>query len=414
MDEGTLKITLAPTISEEGLAKLKEQLSNIGLGNLSVGTAAGASAEAGSTDTAGTDKTTDLGKKLDEAAADSKADKNEAAKKEETEKAEQKDQHKEEMAEDDEKTTSRWSKLGSALNVGWEGLQVVGGFMGKVWDGFSEFISYLRKTSPLLDAVLNIWDLAWTIFFRPIATALGVRLVPMMEELLNSAVEASEAIWEAYEEDGLTGMIVEAFKQGKSVLSGFFEDMWDLFPEDGLLGQFAVAGKRLTTWLVDGNGLTQIVNAIIYVATLVTKILAAVASTGGMSGMGAIGGAMSGAMLGGTVGGPWGMLIGGIVGGLAGYYMGNKADNASGMADGGLVDPTPGGSWHLLGEGGQPEWVVPKSQERSFARNVLGGQASNGNTYIYNINGYTDSQLTDYVTGVSNRQTNMSRLRSGF
>ena len=81
-------------------------------------------------------------------------------------------------------------------------------------------------------------------------------------------------------------------------------------------------------------------------------------------------------------------------------YMGSRV----GFATGGYVPASPGGQLVLVGEGGEGEYIVPKSQAES-----MGGITNN-----WYISGLTQEDLIEMIDDRISRQISRSRIQGGL
>lgn len=67
-----------------------------------------------------------------------------------------------------------------------------GALLGAIAAGVGLFVAQLKKSSPVLQAVFDIFELAWNLLFMPLGNALGELLLPMAEYLINFAIAFNE------------------------------------------------------------------------------------------------------------------------------------------------------------------------------------------------------------------------------
>lgn len=232
------------------------------------------------------------------------------------------------------------------------GVNFIMNFVKKLWDKLLASSPFLRNIITMFDQVLNL-------ILGPIGTAIGIELIPMLKNLYNSVYKVVQAMWKAYEEDGLSGMIREAIRGILPILKEFLPD--------------------LAMTLIE----------------VIPEIVAGVAEGvfsffKGSSGNGIIDAFKN--LLGSTLGG--GFLF----------------------ADGGVVEPTPNGTLAVIGEGGEREFVFPQSKLEQYTSNVAKSVSSNrgGDTYYISVTGYTDTDLTDKIVTVLNRKTDAQRIYGGL
>lgn len=283
------------------------------------------------------------------------------------------------FAKDDEK--------GEGLSDIKGNVMAVVGAVRMVFDVAEEFIKTFRRSSPLLDNVLNLIENAWNLVLAPIATAIGIKMIPLVEEIYTGVYKTVQLMWEAYENEGIVGMI-------KIALGGIGDIIKDclLWGIEALIGAETVEAIRrsidtISGWLPEGT----------YWA-LFTGFLDSINP----------------------------FKSGGIGGGVGAEDM-SRVNNAilDGIewlsaklgfgAEGGYVEASPSGTPMILGEAGQREYIIPESKVSSFAQQFSPKGDLKGTTNVYiTIDGYTDHDLTDKIVNVINSRTELSDLRSGF
>lgn len=80
---------------------------------------------------------------------------------------------------------------------GGAGLKIAGlakflGPAGAIASGIALIYNQLKKSSPVLQAVSNLFELAWNLLWMPLGNALGTLLLPMAEDLINFAIAFNE------------------------------------------------------------------------------------------------------------------------------------------------------------------------------------------------------------------------------
>lgn len=312
---------------------------------------------------------------------------------------------------EDEREEIRKNKIQTALNVSTratnliatQGLQLVKGLFG-----FLEGIySRMRAASPLLRTIETMFNLAMTLFFMPLGNKLATMLIPATIDL----VEKVTSMWEAFEGKSLGEMFAHAFDRGLAVLGGYFKNIGKILSDQGgLLG--AIGGLISTFGGFVKNNMINLLTGILnmskfmieHLKEIITVIVAfkAVSISLALAQMAVT--AVSNSLLG-ELGA--GILAAAAVavplvaaGGTYGLL------DSIGMADGGYVPATPGGELHILGEGGEGEYVIPESKLKG-----LGGGSAN---ITYNIYGYTDSELEGIIRRTTDDQVSRYRLQGGF
>ena len=271
------------------------------------------------------------------------------------------------------------------------------------FDVLNTIYKELKKSSPLLEAVESLFQLAMQLFFMPLGNKLAEILIPAVIELLDNVVD----MWDELGDGGLSDIFEKAIEFGITYLSSFFNKIGDaLIEQGGFLADIGEIFKSVgsfiekdllnviklilgvSTWTVNhlGTMITLIGSfmSLHYALQLATMAVIAASSPG-----------ISGKVLGAAA-------VATAVGGVAlSGYIGSQV----GFASGGYVPASPGGQLVLVGEGGEGEYIVPKSQAENFG---------NGTTIINNFYGYTTEELESKVNSVISDQITNARLRSGF
>lgn len=287
-------------------------------------------------------------------------------------------------------------------NVLQSGLNTV---IGTVQDIYNR----LKQSSPLLQTIESLFNLAVQLFFMPLGNKLATVLLPAVLELVDGVME----IWDKFEGKSLGEMFTIAISEGARLFGEYIANIGTLLKEEG-----GVVGSIGSTLVVLGNLISskgaEIINGIAkllefimqnlpgIITTLVgfkamtVAMLAAImintAMTAGAASLWTLGGAAVA-----------GAVTAGVASAAISNMFGTETD-ISGHANGGYIPPTPGGKIIRVAEGGEGEYIIPESKRL----------ATGGNTYNITINGMTNDELKTYITDIVNDRTNEYRLRSGF
>ena len=260
-----------------------------------------------------------------------------------------------------------------------------------------DIYSRLKASSPLLQAIESLFQLAMTLFFMPLGNKLGEILIPATLDLLDAVLD----LWDEYGDGKLGDMFGIAINKGVTIIAGYFNNIGDTLIEQG--GMVADIGRLVKTvaGFISTSGI-PLLNSILNITTTVLANLKHfislwVAMKAAEMAMNAVG------FLGEAVGAKTAIGVTAIAA-LAGMGMSELALTGMGMAEGGYVPASPGGQLRVLGEGGRGEYVIPEDKMGSMG----------GGTIINNFYGYNEEQLVQKVNDVVNQQVSQSRLRSGF
>lgn len=262
---------------------------------------------------------------------------------------------------------------------------VTGGIVGGMSKGFSallgpigiiaEVVQMLAGSSPLLKAVLQLFQLAFTLFFMPFGNILGEILLPLMMDLINWVVAFNEwmaelnleaiiawfhGVWEGLKDffGGIFDAYIQFFKNIISTITGVFEWLW------GHLG--GILGK---VWDTIKSIFTKIVDLVKAFFKLPAQIGNAVWNS--IKGVGSS-----------------------VWEGVTGFF---------GFSGGGYIPPTPGGTLIRVGEGTRGEYIVPVGSQME---SKLGGGGQTINiTFsgpVYGMNDF-ENKVNDIISKASNR-----------
>ena len=277
-------------------------------------------------------------------------------------------------------------------------------FLKKTFAFVESIFNQLKKSSPLLQAIEQLFNLAWTLFFMPLGNKLGEMLIPAVIKMMDDVM----AIWDAFEGMSLGEMFSHAITKGVEMLAGFISTIGEtLSKQSGLVGSI---GRMLLT--VSGfiehhlaGMLNTIVNVVSFVVDHLKEIIALIVAFKVASialqvsqivatyASASAGGKLTGGAVAAAIGIPAALSI------AAGSYT-----YAAAYAEGGYVPATPGGQLAIIGEGGEGEYIIPESK--------MG--AAGGNTYIVNNYMMSTDELDRHIREIIRGEVSASRLRSGF
>lgn len=315
-----------------------------------------------------------------------------------------------------EGTQKRNADLMKFLSQG--SMQIATGLKGILTKSFEVTEMIYKKlvaSSPLLQAIENLFNLAWSLFFMPIGNKLGELLIPAVIELMDGVM----AFWEEYGNGGLGDMVSHAVTEGVKLLGDFFGTIGDALAEQtgwvGAIGRFLQGLGRF----IENNGerlLDLVLNWAVWNIEHLGTMITLIGSF--MSLHYALQTALMLLIAGGT---PWQAALGGvIIGGIgvgASAYLGSQLN----MAEGGYVPATDGGMMVRVAEGGQGEYVIPESRVvpldqalTSVSSNVPSLGSKSGNSYIVNVYSYSIEEIKAVIKDVLSDEISQSRLRSGY
>lgn len=281
------------------------------------------------------------------------------------------------------------------------------GFLKKTFSLVESLYAQLKKSSPLLQAIEQLFNLAWTLFFMPIGNKLGEMLIPAVIQLMDDVMD----IWDAFDGMSIGEMLEYAITKGVEILSRFIITIGEqLSEQSGLVGSIGNMlltvgnflqkhGEKMLDTLAGVAGfildhLKEIIALIVAFkamsAALQIQLIYATYRVALGADLFKNASALAGMALA-TV------AIGAITGGAA--YAGMNA-----FAEGGYVPATPGGQLAIIGEGGEGEYVIPESK--------LGEMG--GSHYTVNVYSYSAEETKQLVRDVVSDEISKSRLKSGY
>lgn len=283
----------------------------------------------------------------------------------------------------------QFTKIGDTMTKG------VNMAFGVVEDIFKE----LKKSSPLLQTLESLFNLAMQLFFMPLGNKLAEVLLPAVINL----VETAAKMWDELGDGSLDQIFSKAITYGINALSTFFLNIGDaLKGQGGMLGSLGnimtgignfIKGPAFTIietilgvveFVIDN--LKTIIAAIVAfkVASMTMSILTTQAIITGQT-----------QAMGNSVGTAAGLAI--LAGGAAMIGMG-----AAGFADGGIVPHTPGGRLVTVAEN-EDEVIMPKSKAGG-----MGGNVTN------NFYGYTSDDIREMIDKSVSEKISISYIKGGY
>ena len=258
------------------------------------------------------------------------------------------------------------------------------GFVQGMFGVVEEIYKQMKKSSPLLEMIENLFNLAMQLFFMP----LGNKLVEVMLPAIINMLDAVMDIWDKFEGKTLGQMFSIAITEGVQLVASYLMDLGSLLEDEGgivgaigallsTIGNFlADDGARIIEFLAKVfeflmNNVGRLILAAIefFVASLAVQsaiftsltayfaqgFLREIPLVGGLS-PSAIGLATAATVVGGANVALFGTGLGG---------------DLLGLAEGGYVPATPGGQIVRIAEAGEGEYVVPESKVKGFVNEMM-------------------------------------------
>lgn len=304
------------------------------------------------------------------------------------------------------------------------------------FDVLNTIYKELKKSSPLLEAVESLFNLAMQLFFMPLGNKLGEILIPAVIELLDNVVD----MWDELGDGGLAAMFDVAITKGIEYLADFFTNVGEtLEGQGGILADLGEIFKAVGNFIE--HNLLDVINLILdWTMWNVDHLGTLIALIGSFMSLHYALQLATMAVIASSSSTPWGQALGytALAVGTAGIGASLYVGGLVGYGDGGYIPATPGGKAILVAEEGEGEYVVPESKKEQFAMENMPAMpqvefrvtdkdwisekdssdigAQNGATYniTNNFYGYTTDELERTVNDVLEDQISRARLRSGF
>lgn len=347
-------------------------------------------------------------------------------------------------------TGKKITKAGAVMGAVSAGLGLIGGAITTVANivsaGFGISTSLLKSinkltlkilnTSPIFETIKNILNLAFTMAFLPAMTLLGDKLMPVILNLLNEAVQFGDTLANLFTEERINKIvgafdksfkgIIDYFNNHAEELADMVTGMIDLLPDmidmqRGLIEIFVsnkdrildllkdtisvftsmISGDLLTkalkfaqsaTTFIDANGDT-ILSAVLTISKFIVDIANFLTGSGGKKYQEEQRQAQTEAA-------------------QNNDYLGYLAATGKGLvnaltfgrvklAEGGYVPATPGGVPAIIGEGGEGEYVIPESKLANMG----------GVTVVFSGNVYGMNDFKQQVRSIMNEYTTKANFR---
>ena len=305
------------------------------------------------------------------------------------------------------------------------------GFVQGMFGVVEDIYKQMRKSSPLLEMIENLFNLAMQLFFMPLGNKLAEVMLPAIINLLDAVMD----IWDKFENKTLGEMFSIAITEGVQLIAGYFTELGGLLEDQG--GIVASIGTLLSTignflaedgakiievlanvfsFLMDhlgtfiGLAIEFFVASIAAQAGILAYLMASLDWRGSLSKV-AAGAAVTAAVGAGAIG------MGTVIG-----------DAILGFAEGGYIPATPGGEIIRIAEGGEGEYVVPESKVGNFVTEMIpyNSSVSNVSTNVSTANmggnvtnnfyfeGLTNDDLRRIIKEEVNEMVSQSKYRGGY
>lgn len=312
------------------------------------------------------------------------------------------------------------------------------GFVQGMFGVVEDIYKQLKKSSPLLEMIENLFNLAVTLFFMPLGNKLAEVMLPAILNMLDAVMD----IWDKFEGKTLGEMFSTAITEGVQLVASYLMDLGSLLEDEGgivssigsllsAIGDFlADDGAKIIEFL---TGVFEfLMNNVGYLIVMAVEFFAV--SIGIQSGIFAylmarmdwkeIGSKIAATSAIGVGVGAFTAVNAGFIGsGIAGDVL-----NLQGYANGGYIPPSPGGKIVRVVEGGEGEYIIPESKVDTMLPGMIpySSPVSNVNTNVSTANmgnnvtnnfyfeGLTNDDLRRIIKEEVDDMVSQSKYRSGY
>ena len=304
------------------------------------------------------------------------------------------------------------------------------GFVQGMFGVVEDIYKQMRKSSPLLEMIENLFNLAMQLFFMPLGNKLAEVMLPAIINMLDAVMD----IWDKFEGKTLGEMFTIAIVEGVQLIAGYFTNLGALLEEQGgIVGTIGSLLSSLGSFLSNnGVKILELVEKVFsflmdhlgtFIGLAIEFFVASIAAQAGilaylmasLDWRDSLGKVMAGAAVTAAVGaGAIGM--GTVIG-----------DAILGFAEGGYVPATPGGEIIRIAEGGEGEYIVPESKVGNFVTEMIPYTSTNqrydmSNTKTSSSNvvnnfyfeGLTNDELKTIIRDEVNDMVSQSKYRGGY
>ena len=271
--------------------------------------------------------------------------------------------------------------------------------IGMAFDVVDGIYKEIKKSSPLLQTLESLFNLAMQLFFMPLGNKLAEVLLPAVINL----VETAAKMWDELGDGNLSQIFAKAIEWGVNAIAKFFTDVGGtLKSQGGLLGSIGKMMESIGNFVK--GGLLNVINAILNLTGFVIDNLKTILATivafkaahlaAQIATMYVI--MHSGEKINGTSVGIG--MAAATIAGFAGTY---GVLSSQGLADGGEIKHTPGGRLVTVAEN-EDEIIMPKSKAG------MGGNVTN------NFYGYTSDDIRDMIDRSVSEKISLSYIKGGY
>lgn len=315
------------------------------------------------------------------------------------------------------------------------------GFVQGMFGVVEDIYKQMKKSSPLLEMIENLFNLAMTLFFMPLGNKLAEVMLPAIINMLDAVMD----IWDKFEGKTLGEMFSIAITEGVQLVASYLMDLGALLKDEGgivgaigsllsTIGDFlADDGARIIEFLAKVfeflmNNVGKLILAAIefFVASIAIQTaifasLSAYFAQGFLSKIPVIGGL-----------GPAAIGLGAgatVVGGANIALFGSGVGwDLLGFAEGGYIPASPSGRIIRVAEGGEGEYIIPESKVDTMLPGMIpyNSSVSNVNTNVSTANmggnvtnnfyfeGLTNDDLRRIIKEEVDNMVSQSKYRGGY
>lgn len=284
VEEKGIRAKIIPTISAEDAAMLQKELSDaLGASSITINIPT----EQDEVFSEGTDTTTEDIRQVMKENSEGQV----RAQREALDAPESKSRHREQVdsvkgvdasiKEGTEGTNKLQGSLSILQSIGsgvMSGMNTAMGLISVGVDFLATLYDRIKRSSAMLTAVYDLFDMATTLFFMPIGDIIGKELLPLAKEMVTSMAEWRAMAFEAYDKGGWAGLIGAAIETGIGTLvamlnSSTVQAIWDAMKNAPLIGGFFSFVETALRFIVDG-GIPKLIYGLIALSSIMTAFYA--------------------------------------------------------------------------------------------------------------------------------------------
>ena len=299
------------------------------------------------------------------------------------------------------------------------GADIIQGILTGTADIIQKMYEKLKQSSPLLETIENLFNLAMTLLFMPLGNALGETFIPMATDLVANILSMWELFDQQFNNGDLGAMLTAIMTIGVGYIGDFIENIGEsLEDQDGILGSIGHVLTKMGDFIENDMG--TVMGALLTSVTFVADHLKEILST--LIAFKAASWTMSIAQLKATLANvkasgsvtPWSAAVtAASIVGVTSFLASEGVLTEVGLAEGGKIPATVGGRMITVAEGGEAEYIIPESKMNNIS-NITNSSVGGAQTITNNFYGYTQDELIKLVRETLRNELISSNYTSGI